>query len=84
MKVYPQIVRNVRVCDKNAVLSDADVNAAVKAAAEQLGSAGRVLVRPSGTEPLLRIMVEAGTRVQCEKYIADIEKVVREKGHIAE
>lgn len=84
MKVYPQILRNVRVCDKNAVLSDADVNAAVKAAAEQLGSDGRVLVRPSGTEPLLRIMVEAGTREQCEKYIADIEKVVREKGHIAE
>ena len=66
------------------MLSDADVNAAVKAAAEQLGSDGRVLVRPSGTEPLLRIMVEAGTREQCEKYIADIEKVVREKGHIAE
>ncbi len=84
MKVYPQILKNVRVCDKNAVLSDADVNAAVKAAAEQLGSDGRVLVRPSGTEPLLRIMVEAGTREQCEKYIADIEKVVREKGHIAE
>lgn len=84
MKVYPQILRNVRVCDKNAVLSDADVNAAVKAAEEQLGSDGRVLVRPSGTEPLLRIMVEAGTREQCEKYIADIEKVVREKGHIAE
>ncbi|MGN1423759.1 MAG: phosphoglucosamine mutase [Oscillospiraceae bacterium] len=84
MKVYPQILRNVRVCDKNAVLSDVDVNAAVKAAGEQLGSDGRVLVRPSGTEPLLRIMVEAGTREQCEKYIADIEKVVREKGHIAE
>lgn len=84
MKTYPQILKNVRVRDKNAVLGDADVIAAVKSAEEQLGSDGRVLVRPSGTEPLLRIMVEAGTREQCEKYIADIEKAVRDKGHIAE
>lgn len=84
MKTYPQILKNVRVHDKNAVLGDADVIAAVKSAEEQLGSDGRVLVRPSGTEPLLRIMVEAGTREQCEKYIADIEKAVRDKGHIAE
>lgn len=84
MKTYPQILKNVRVRDKNAVLGDADVIAAVKSAEEQLGSDGRVLVRPSGTEPLLRIMVEAGTREQCEKYIADIEKAVRGKGHIAE
>lgn len=84
MKTYPQILKNVRVRDKNAVLGDADVIAAVRSAEEQLGSDGRVLVRPSGTEPLLRIMVEAGTREQCEKYIADIEKAVRDKGHIAE
>ncbi len=84
MKTYPQILKNVRVHDKNTVLGDEDVLAAVKAAEEQLGSDGRVLVRPSGTEPLLRIMVEAGTREQCEKYIADIEKVVRDKGYIVE
>ena len=84
MKTYPQILKNIRVRDKNAVLGDADVIAAVKSAEEQLGSDGRVLVRPSGTEPLLRIMVEAGTREQCEKYIADIEKTVRGKGYIAE
>ncbi len=84
MKTYPQILKNVRVHDKNTVLGDEDVLAAVKAAEEQLGSDGRVLVRPSGTEPLLRIMVEAGTREQCEKHIADIEKVVRDKGYIVE
>ena len=84
MKVYPQILKNVRVLDKNAVRGDGDVLAAVKAAEEQLGSDGRVLVRPSGTEPLLRIMVEAKTREQCEKYIADIEAAVRHKGYITE
>ncbi|MCH5205053.1 MAG: phosphoglucosamine mutase [Oscillospiraceae bacterium] len=80
MTLYPQILRNVRVTDKNAVLGDPDVNAAVKAAEDALGTEGRVLVRPSGTEPLLRIMTEAKTKELCQKYISDIEKVVREKG----
>ncbi|MCH5196474.1 MAG: phosphoglucosamine mutase [Oscillospiraceae bacterium] len=84
MTIYPQILRNIRVADKNAVLSDPDVSAAVKAAEEALGTEGRVLVRPSGTEPLLRIMTEAKTKELCRKYIEDIEKVVREKGFCAE
>lgn len=79
MTVYPQILKNVRVTDKNAVLNDPDVKAAVKAAEEALGDEGRVLVRPSGTEPLLRIMAEAKSKEICSKYIADIEKVVRDK-----
>lgn len=81
MKTYPQILKNVRVTDKNAVLNDEDVNAAVKAAADALGADGRVLVRPSGTEPLLRIMTEARSKDICAKHIADIEKAVREKGY---
>ena len=84
MTVYPQILKNVRVKDKRTVLDDGDVNAAVKAAEKALGAEGRVLVRPSGTEPLLRIMVEAKTKEQCAKHIADIEEVVRQKGFIAE
>lgn len=84
MTVYPQILKNVRVTDKNAVLNDPDVNAAVKAAESALGAEGRVLVRPSGTEPLLRIMTEAKTKELCRKYIEDIEKVVREKGFCIE
>lgn len=81
MTVYPQILKNVRVTDKNAVLNDGDVLAAVKAAEDALGSDGRVLVRPSGTEPLLRIMTEAKSKDVCLKHIADIEKVVRGKGY---
>ena len=84
IKIYPQILRNIRVADKNAVLSDPDVNAAVKAAEAALGTDGRVLVRPSGTEPLLRIMTEAKTKELCRKHIEDIEKVVREKGFCVE
>lgn len=84
MTVYPQILKNVRVIDKNTVLNDADVQAAVKAAEDALGSDGRVLVRPSGTEPLLRIMTEAKTKDICAKHIADIEKVVRDKGYTAD
>lgn len=80
MTVYPQVLKNVRVTDKNAVLNDTDVKAAVTVAEQSLGSEGRVLVRPSGTEPLLRIMAEAKTKELCNKHIADIETVVRSKG----
>lgn len=83
MKTYPQVLKNVRVTDKKIVLNDWDVKFAVKSAEEALGADGRVLVRPSGTEPLLRIMVEAKTRDICNKHIEDIEKVVRSKGYAA-
>lgn len=84
MTVYPQLLRNVRVTDKNAVLNDEDVKAAVKAAEAALGEDGRVLVRPSGTEPLLRIMAEAATNELCEKYVSMIEQAVRQKGYVTE
>ncbi len=81
MTVYPQLLKNVRVTDKSIVLNDEDVKQAVKAAEATLGDEGRVLVRPSGTEPLLRIMVEAVTEELCEKYVSEIEEVVRKKGY---
>lgn len=84
MTVYPQLLRNVRVTDKNAVLNDEDVKAAVKAAEAALGEDGRVLVRPSGTEPLLRIMAEASTNELCEKYVSMIEQAVKQKGYVTE
>ena len=84
MAVYPQILKNVRVTDKNTVLNDIDVQNAVKAAEDALGADGRVLVRPSGTEPLLRIMTEAKSKELCTKYIEEIEKVVRGKGYVIE
>lgn len=81
MTTYPQLLKNVRVTDKSVVLNDEDVRTAVKAAEEALGDNGRVLVRPSGTEPLLRIMVEASTEELCEKHVSEIEAVVRQKGY---
>lgn len=81
MTIYPQILKNVRVTDKSVVLNDPNVQAAVKSAEDALGADGRVLVRPSGTEPLLRIMAEAKTKDICRQHIEDIEKVVREKGY---
>lgn len=84
MTIYPQILKNVRVTDKSIVLNDPDVQAAVKSAEDSLGADGRVLVRPSGTEPLLRIMAEAKTKELCRQHIENIEKIVREKGYAVE
>lgn len=79
---YPQLLKNIRVTDKNIVLNDEDIKAAVRKAEDSLGADGRVLVRPSGTEPLLRIMVEAETKDLCRKYVEEIEKVVADKGYV--
>ena len=81
MHVYPQVVRNVRVRDKAAAQADGDVQAAVEAAAQALGQDGRILVRESGTEPLVRIMVEARTARQCEEIASGIEEIIRRKGY---
>lgn len=61
LKVYPQLLKNVRVADKPAAREDKDVQAAVKKVSDELGSEGRILLRESGTEPVIRVMVEAGT-----------------------
>ena len=80
---YPQVLKNVRVKSKSEAQNDPDVQAAVTKVAEALGNNGRILVRESGTEPLIRVMVEAGTHEECEKYVDDVIDVIKAKGHIA-
>ena len=80
MKVYPQVLENVKVTDKAAAQADADVQAAVAKVAEALGDTGRILVRESGTEPLVRVMVEAPDKGTCQKYVDEVMAVIREKG----
>ena len=76
MPVYPQVLKNVRVVDKNKVISDRTVQETISQVEEKLGEEGRVLVRPSGTEPLVRIMVEAPTKEDCETHVQQVvEKV---------
>ncbi len=81
LTIYPQELMNVRVHDKAAARGDADVQAAVNAVSEKLGETGRVLVRESGTEPVIRVMVEAESQEECTKLCESIVKVIREKGH---
>lgn len=82
LSIYPQVLGNVRVLDKTAAQEDPDVKAAVKAVEEALGDTGRILVRESGTEPLLRVMVEAETEECCRKYVDQVVSVVKAKGHV--
>lgn len=82
LSIYPQVLENVRVLDKAAAQEDPDVKAAVKAVEEALGDTGRILVRESGTEPLLRVMVEAETEECCRKYVDQVVSVVKAKGHV--
>ena len=79
MKVYPQVLENVKVTDKAAAQADPDVQAAVAKVAEALGDTGRILVRESGTEPLVRVMVEAPEHHTCQKYVDEVVNVIREK-----
>mgnify|MGYP000601465810 FL=1 len=84
VKIYPQVLKNVRVKSKPEAQNDADVQAAVQAVADRLGDTGRILVRESGTEPLIRVMVEAETMEECEKYVDSVIAVIKEKGHCVE
>ncbi len=80
---YPQVLKNVRVKSKPDAQNDPDVQAAVAKVAEELGDTGRILVRESGTEPVIRVMVEAESDELCEKYVDQVIKVIEEKGHFA-
>ncbi|MBQ6507971.1 MAG: phosphoglucosamine mutase, partial [Flexilinea sp.] len=82
VKFYPQVLKNVKVKSKPDAQNDPDVQSAVKAAADALGDDGRILVRESGTEPVIRVMVEAGSDDVCEKYVDGVIDVIREKGHL--
>ena len=81
--IYPQKLINVRVKDKATARADADVQAAVDAVAAQLGETGRILVRESGTEPVIRVMVEAESMERCVELCESVVNVIREKGHCA-
>ena len=81
-KFYPQVLKNVRVKSKPDAQNDPDVQAAVKKVAEELGDDGRILVRESGTEPVIRVMVEAGSDEICEKYVDQVIEVIKAKGHL--
>ena len=83
VKFYPQVLKNVRVKSKPDAQNDPDVQAAVKKVADELGDEGRILVRESGTEPVIRVMVEAGSDEICEQYVDDVIAVIKAKGHIA-
>lgn len=72
VKIYPQLLENLRVTDKDIVLNHPDVLAAEKEVEEALGDDGRILVRASGTEPLLRVMVESETQELCKKYVKKV------------
>ncbi len=80
---YPQVLKNVRVKSKPEAQQDPDVQKAVADVAEALGDTGRILVRESGTEPVIRVMVEADTGEICEKYVDQVISVIAAKGHLA-
>ncbi|MBQ8684761.1 MAG: phosphoglucosamine mutase [Clostridia bacterium] len=77
MKAYPQTLQNVRVRDKKAALCNAEVQAAVEKVRKRLGNGGRILVRESGTEPVVRVMVEAETQERCDRYVDEVVKTIR-------
>ncbi len=78
--IYPQVLKNVAVKDKQTALSDADVAAAVKKAEQKLGNSGRILVRPSGTEPVVRVMVEAESMEMCNECVDGVVNTMKSKG----
>ena len=83
LAIFPQELVNVRVKSKPEAKADPDVQAAVAAVEEELGETGRVLVRESGTEPVIRVMVEAETQEKCVECCEAIVSVIRQKGHCA-
>ena len=81
VRIYPQVLKNIRVNSKPEAQQDPDVQAAVAKVAEELGDTGRILVRESGTEPVIRVMVEAPSEALCEKYVDQVLAVIKAKGH---
>lgn len=84
VEIYPQVLKNVRVKDKQAAQDDEAVQAEVKKVAEKLGDDGRILLRQSGTEPVVRVMVEASSHELCEACVDQVIAVMGAQGHFAE
>ena len=78
--IYPQLLINVEVKDKHAALQNEELLAKIREVEAELGEEGRILVRPSGTEPLVRVMVEAKTDALCEQYVMRIVDFIKAKG----
>ncbi len=83
LTMYPQVLENVRVTDKKAAQADPEVSKAVTAVAQELGESGRILVRESGTESLIRVMVEAGDPEACKALVDRVTDVIRSRGYEA-
>ncbi|MBQ5360083.1 MAG: phosphoglucosamine mutase [Lachnospiraceae bacterium] len=81
LKIYPQELVNVKVADKKEAQNDPDVKEAVYRVEAKLGDTGRILVRESGTEPLIRVMVEAESKETCDRLAGEIVDVIRANGH---
>ena len=81
LTIFPQVLKNVRVYDKPAAQNDPEVQKAVQAVADKLGETGRILVRESGTEPVIRVMVEAPTKEQCQECVDSVVDVICRQGH---
>ncbi len=81
LTIYPQVLKNVRVKSKPEAQNDPKVQAAVAAVAEKLGDTGRILVRESGTEPVIRVMVEAPSKAECEALVSSVVDVICAQGH---
>ena len=79
--IYPQVLINVRVKDKKEAQADPDVVASVQAVTDELGNTGRILVRESGTEPVVRVMVEAESKERRQALAERVVEVIRQKGH---
>lgn len=79
--IYPQCLKNIKVISKPEARADEDVQAEVNKVAEALGNDGRILLRESGTEPVIRVMVEAKSDLLAEKYVDQIIDVIKKKGH---
>lgn len=80
-KIFPQVLENVRVTDKSTVREDCDICEKVEEIARALGNDGRILVRESGTEPVIRVMVEAGDMDTCHKYVDQVVELIGDKGY---
>ena len=80
VKIFPQVLKNVRVKDKKTARENPAVVEAVRKAADALGTDGRILVRESGTEPVIRVMVEAASDEICEKYVDSVVEVIKAEG----
>ena len=81
LTIYPQVLKNVKVKSKPEAQNDPLVQQAVQEVAQRLGEDGRILVRESGTEPVIRVMVEAGSLELCQECVDQVVDVICSRGH---